>query len=212
MLVSEEGRRMGVRCRLPLSLRSAALVAATVAALAPDIARADEGGVSLWLPGSFGSLAAVPQAAPGWAFATIYYHTSLRGDGNVAASRQATIGRFNPTVNVNLNADLHARSDLQFGALSYAFATPVFGGQLSLSLLGAYGQTDASIAGTLSATLGPLTATRTGVIDDGRWGLSDLYPQATVKWNAGVHNYMIYGFGDIPIGTYDPSRLVNFGI
>jgi len=203
---------MGVRCRLPLSLRSAALVAATVAALAPNAARADEGGVSLWLPGTFGSLAAVPQAAPGWAFATIFYQTTVHADGNVAAARQATIGRFNPTVNVNLNADLHARSDIQFGSLSYAFATPVLGGQLAVSMLGAFGQTDASIAGTLTATLGPFTVTRNGLIDDGRWGLSDLYPMATLKWNAGVHNYMIYGFGDIPIGTYDPSRLVNFGI
>jgi hypothetical protein len=42
-------------------------VVAIVAFLAlPDqVARADEGGVSFWLPGQFGSLAAVP-VAPGW--------------------------------------------------------------------------------------------------------------------------------------------------
>jgi hypothetical protein len=45
--------------------------------------------------GQFGSLAAVP-AILGWSFASIYYHTSISAGGNVAAARQATIGRFNP--------------------------------------------------------------------------------------------------------------------
>ena len=40
----------------------------------------------------------------------------------------------------------------------------------------------------------------------------DLYPQASLRWNQGVHNYMVYAMGDIPTGTYDPSRLANFGI
>ena len=37
----------------------------------PRIAAADEGGVSFWLPGLFGSLAAAPQQ-PGWSLASIY--------------------------------------------------------------------------------------------------------------------------------------------
>jgi hypothetical protein len=36
-----------------------------------QIAHADEGGVSFWLPGLFGSLAAVP-VTPGWSLASIY--------------------------------------------------------------------------------------------------------------------------------------------
>ena len=39
-------------------------------------ALADEGGVSFWLPGIFGSLAAVP-GTPGWSWATVYYHTDV---------------------------------------------------------------------------------------------------------------------------------------
>src|SRR6185437_6431341 len=39
-------------------------------------ALADEGGVSFWVPGFYGSLAATPQQ-PGWSLATIYYHTSV---------------------------------------------------------------------------------------------------------------------------------------
>jgi hypothetical protein len=35
---------------------------------------------------------------------------------------------------------------------------------------------------------------------------------ATLKWNQGVNNYMVYLTGDIPVGTYDSTRLANFGI
>ena len=35
---------------------------------------------------------------------------------------------------------------------------------------------------------------------------------ASLRWNHGVHNFMIYGTGDIPVGTYDPSNLANLGI
>lgn len=56
----------------------------------PTITMADEGGVSFWLPGTFGSLAATP-FNPGWSFAGIYYHTSVSAAGDVAASREVTI-------------------------------------------------------------------------------------------------------------------------
>ena len=70
---------------------------------ASPAAHADEGGVSFWVPGQFGSLAAVP-AQPGWSAASIYYHTQVSAGGEVAAARQFTVGRFSPTLNVNLNA------------------------------------------------------------------------------------------------------------
>jgi hypothetical protein len=174
-------------------------------------AGADEGGVSFWIPGQFGSLAAAPQV-PGWMFATVYYHTTLNAGGQVAAARQATIGRFNPTVNVDLNASLKVRADLIFQGANYTFATPVLGGQLTLGMVGAGGHNDASINGTLTASVGPLSVTRSGSISDERFGFADLYPMATLRWNAGVHNYMIYGTGDIPVGTYNSNNLANFGI
>ena len=34
----------------------------------------------------------------------------------------------------------------------------------------------------------------------------------TLKWNNGVHNWMTYVTGDIPVGAYDPNRLANIGI
>jgi len=51
-------------------LASAALAVIFVQSM-PDRAAADEGGVAFWLPGLFGSLSAVPQPQPGWAFRAI---------------------------------------------------------------------------------------------------------------------------------------------
>jgi hypothetical protein len=203
--IAVEKRCVARRCVAAL-LMIAALVSA------PRYSLADEDGVSFWVPGTFGSLAAVPQAAPGWALGTIYYHTSVSAGGEVAAARQARIGRFSPTVNVNLNANLDAVADVFWFAPSYAFATPVFGGQLTVGMTGIFGRSRAAIDGTLTAALGPLVVTRSGIIDDSVTGFGDLYPVAKLRWNHGVHNYMVYATGDIPVGAYDPSRIANLGI
>jgi hypothetical protein len=34
----------------------------------------------------------------------------------------------------------------------------------------------------------------------------------SLKWHDGVHNWMTYATGDIPVGAYDPNRLANLGI
>jgi hypothetical protein len=39
-----------------------------------------------------------------------------------------------------------------------------------------------------------------------------LAPQFNVRWNHGVHNWMTYITGDIPVGAYDSTRLANLGI
>jgi hypothetical protein len=174
-------------------------------------ARADEGGVSMWLPGIYGSLAAAPMQ-PGLSFASVYYHTSVSAGGYVAAARQATIGKLNPTVNVNLNANLDADVDLVLLNPTYVFSTPVLGGQLAIGLMGLVGHNRTSIDGTLTAMLGPIVTTRTGSIDSSLTGFGDLFPQASLRWNMGVHNFMTYVTGDIPVGAYDPNRLANIGI
>ena len=174
-------------------------------------AYADEGGVSFWLPGQFGSLAAAP-AVPGWSGAAIYYHTTVGASGAVAAARQIQIGRIPANAAVSLNANLNAQADLAFLNSTYTFATPVLGGQLAIGMTGLIGRSSASIDGTLTTAIGPLVTTRTGFIGDAITSVGDLYPMATLKWNAGVHNYMTYVTGDIPVGAYDPSRLANLGI
>ena len=59
-----------------------------------ELARADEKGISVWLPGQFGSLAAVPQQAD-WSMAEVYYHAALNASGATAAASEVSVGRLN---------------------------------------------------------------------------------------------------------------------
>jgi hypothetical protein len=121
-------------------------------ATAPTTAMADEGGVSFWVPGFFGSLAATPQQ-PGWSLATIYYHTTVTAGGDVSRAREFQIGRIPLNLSADLTANLDASGDLGMLIPTYVFATSVLGGQASVSVIGIYGRTSASLAGTLSGTL-----------------------------------------------------------
>ena len=199
--------------RLSLGAAHALSVALALAALAiPRDASADEGGISFWLPGQYGSLIAAPQA-PGWSFPTILVHANVDGGGEVAASRQITIGDIPVDIDISLNATLDGKMHLLFASPTYTFASPVLGGQLSLGAGFGYGYSQAAIAGELSIVLpNGDVITRQGRIDDERGGFSDLYPSAALRWNRGVHNYMLYAMGDIPIGAYDSHRLANVGI
>ena len=179
--------------------------------MAPHNAYADEGGVSFWLPGQFGSLAATPQT-PGWSIGFVNIYELVSANGNVAAAREYTIGKFTPAVNVNLNVNLTAKPDLVLVAPTYVFATPVFGGQFALSVAGAAGRSAGDVNGALTVSTLGASATRQGEISDARYGVSDLYPQASLRWNSGVNNWMVYTLGDIPVGTYDATRLANLGI
>src|SRR6202171_2451642 len=136
--------------------------AAAALLLYPDISRADESGISFWLPGLEGSLAATP-TTPGWSIGAIYYPTSVNASGAAAAAREFQVGRFSPTVNINLNLALSGQGDLGVLAPTYTFATPVLGGQASMTLAGIYRRNAASIAGTLT---GPLGNTFTGTRQD----------------------------------------------
>lgn len=202
------------RPRIRCSLRdlAASLVVAFGATLSlPMASFADENGVSFWLPGLFGSLAAVPQQ-PGWQLTVMNYYNSVGASGAVAASREITIGRLNPTVNVNFNVNVSARVDVALINPSYVFATPVFGGQLSLGVLGFVGTNHASLDGTLTLASGPFAITRQGSISQTTTGVGDLYPEAIIRWNNGVHNWLVYGAGDIPVGDYSSTNLANIGI
>jgi hypothetical protein len=185
-----------------------------LACLAKD-AKADEGGVSVWLPGFFGSLAAAPQQ-PGWSLTSIYYHTSVSAGADVSKAREITIGRIPVNLNANLSASLDARADLALALPTYTFATPVLGGQATVGVIGLYGRTSTSLAGTLSGTLttpfGTLPFARSDSISDAVTGFGDVFPLATLRWNNGVHNVMTYVMGDVPVGAYDSTRLSNIGV
>jgi len=205
-----------LRLRRNVLIPFGAGVLAAASALAIGEARADEGGVSFWVPGFFGSLAATPQQ-PGWSLASIYYQTSVSAGGNVAQAREFEIGRIPLNLSGTLNATLKGTGDLGFVIPTYVFATPVLGGQASASMVAAYGTTSASLAGTLSGALGlpgggSIPFMRSDSIGDTSWGFADLIPQFALRWNAGVNNYMAYVTGDIPVGVYNSTSLANMGI
>jgi len=52
-------------CRVVSTTLTALAIIFSIIVIAPRSTRADENGVSFWLPGIFGSLAATPQQ-PGW--------------------------------------------------------------------------------------------------------------------------------------------------
>ena len=189
----------------PAALGLVALLSATATS------RADENGISFWIPGFFGSLAATPQQ-PGFSLASIYYHTDVSGSGNIAVSREITVGQFNPTLNTSLSANVNARADLGILIPGYVFATPVLGGQAAVSLIGLYGRNDTSLNATLSGQLAGIPFTRSFALEQVTYGFGDLIPQFALRWNAGVNNYMVYMTGDIPVGKYNQFDLANIGL
>jgi len=188
-----------------------AVLAVAIIVLAPNRSAADEGGVSFWVPGFFGSLAATPQV-PGWTVASIYYHTSVKAGGDIAFARQVSRGQITANFTGNLNANLDARADLGMVIPTYVFGTPVLGGQAAVALVVPFGRNTASVDATLTGAVGPVGFTVSGSRTDSVSGFADLIPQASIRWNSGVHNWMTYITGNIPVGAYNQSRLANLGI
>ncbi len=67
---------------------------------------------------------------------------------------------------------------------------------------------DANITGAL----GPIGFATSKSVSQSLSAFGDLFVQPTLRWNQGVHNYMVYGMMNFPVGSYDPSRLVNLGL
>jgi hypothetical protein len=168
------------------SARRAAAGAAGVAiAAASQVALADEGGVSFWIPGQFGSLAATP-LGPGWTVSETYYHWVGSAGADVAAARLITIGRFDPTLSALASGSLNASVDFVVGNATYAFATPVLGAEATIGMVAVYGRTDATVSANIVGTLGPVPFAGPVTIDQAVTGFGDLYPMATLRWNKGV--------------------------
>jgi hypothetical protein len=104
------------------------LLATFAVALSPGTAMADQGGISFWLPGLFGSLAAVP-GQPGLSFTTLYIHTSVAAGGNKSFP-----------LNGQIVAGLKGGGNLAAFGPTCIFETPVLGGQAAFSLLGVGGR------------------------------------------------------------------------
>ena len=107
----------------------------------PQRALADAGGLSFWLPGAFGSLAATP-TTPGWAYSTIYLHLQQNAGGGKNFVTSGGVGG-------SVVAGLNARADALVEGVTYTSALPVLGGQAGFSLLAAPGNLGVGIDATL---------------------------------------------------------------
>jgi hypothetical protein len=182
---------------------------------APTVARADEGGVSFWIPGFYGSLAAAPLES-GWAITSINYFDQVRAGGDVAFARNVTIRAVNTTFNVNLqasiNASLKATVDLGVGIPTYTFEQRFFGAQATVGMLAAVANFDTTLQGQVAGSLGPFGFSKSGSITDSTTAPTDFIPIVQLRWNAGVNNFLLYGTGDLPVGQFDRTSLSNTGI
>jgi hypothetical protein len=177
-----------MRCRV----RTAMGLAVVIVAWSGSVALADEGGVSFWLPGQYGSFAAVAPS-PGFSMPLVFYNYGG------SAGRGVTLQRGHL-----VSAGLNGSFDGLFIAPTYTPDTTVLGARPSFSIAFApsYSSTMANVG------LGSLSPSRSDSLFSG----SDLYPTAQLYWNLGAHNFMTYLTGDIPVGSYNPNRLSDIGI
>ena len=161
------------------------------------MAIADEGGVSFWLPGQYGSYAAVP-GKPGWSFESTLYLSSA------AASANATFARGGV-----LAAGIKSPIGFFMVTPTYSFSTPIFGAQAAIGMTSLFGKNASSVSATLT---GPEGHTLSGARSDEVTGFGDLYPTASLKWNWDNHNFMTYATTGIPVGAYSISRISALGI
>ena len=190
------------------SLGTISLVA-FVLILDQRLSSADESGASFWSPGTFANLAAVP-GEPGWSFSATYFHATLMGRNNVATAD--TLPLFpRTTLKVLLDADIKTNVDLAIFTPAYTFATPVWGGRLGFNLFIPVGTARTQIDALAAGALGPIGFANQNSISDRLTSFGDPAPQLSLKWNEGVNNFMVYSRGGIPVGDYNPNRIVNLG-
>ena len=63
----------------------------------------------------------------------------------------------------------------------------------------------------VTGALGPIGFVNQNSISDRLTSFGDPAPQLSLEWNQGVNNYMVYSRGGIPVGDYNPDRIVNLG-
>ena len=170
------------------------VVVGTVLVCAGLPARADEGGVPFWFSGQYASFVAVPQD-PGFYIPVIGYYYN----GGAEASHSFQHGG-------TISAGINSQAGLLMIAPTFVPDVKILGGQLSLSL---------AIGGGAERTTAQVSTTRLGTVlnrVDEIWGITDLYPTASLSWGLGLNNLMVYVTGNNPVGAYDSERLSNLGL
>src|SRR5262249_28201847 len=151
---------------------SIAVVAVSIATSAPSVSFADEGGVSFWYPGTYGSLAALPQQ-PGWSLNVTQYHATVSARGFTGGTSATA---------TDSNYSEHTDQVL-FGA-TYVFATPFLGAQASVGMSSLYGRD--------TVTLSTGSFAPSDNISESATGFGDLFPVFSLRWTQGVNNLMTY--------------------
>jgi hypothetical protein len=161
--------------------------------------RADEGGVPFWLSGAYSSFAAVPQA-PGFYMPTQLFYYDASADKTKSFQRGESVSAG---VKTKLTLVLFTPTWVPEGE-------KWFGGQPSFSLTfgGGWNSTSADVSTSFPNFGSQTLLNRSDSISGG----ADLYPQAQIAWTSGFHNWMTYVMGDIPVGSYDSTRLSNIGL
>lgn len=183
--------------RVALAFERVAAVLAVISFFWPLPASADEGGVGAWVPGFFGSMAATPQPA-GAQVVSLYYHASVKAGGNA----EFPIGG-------GLSVGIDGNANLGMLIPGYVFPEPVLGGQLYAAVALSGGKMKASADVTLT---GPNGGVLRGKRTEEVTALGDIVPTAILRWNEGVHNFMVFAAAGLPTGSYDEDRLANIGI
>jgi hypothetical protein len=89
----------------------ASLAFAAALALMPRASLADQDGVSFWIPGFFGSLAAVP-LQPGPSLVSMYYHTSVDAGAQVSRAKEIRIKAISGVLSGSFKASLNSDADI----------------------------------------------------------------------------------------------------
>ncbi len=176
------------------------LAAALGAMIAPAGALADEGGASFWVPGQYASFAA-SQTDSGWSVGLeTYISNGNTPSGTVAAARGGTrvSGRTQ-------------QLDTFYIAPGYTFESDVLGAQLYLGLTLGYSWIDNKVESVVSRRVRRTEETIERNIQESGWGLVDINPLATLKWQFDVHNLMVYATGNVPTGYFDPTSMSTPG-
>ena len=160
----------------------------------PAASRADEGGTSFWLPGTFGSFSAIPET-PGWSLTITNYYASTSAGDDVATARAITTGRIKPIVRLDETSSYTSRYDTVSINPNYVFASSVLGGQFSVGVTMPVGSQTVGLDRALTAMSGASITTRRVDESDTTTGFGDVAPMAQLHWSSGVNNWMTYATG-----------------
>ena len=148
--------------------------------------------------------------------ASNYYHTSVSAGADVARAREITIGRIPVNLTVNLSANVDARADLGLCHADVRIRHASVGRPGADAFNRNIWPRGHILGGDAVGRVGNAVrhdpVQRSDSISDSVWGFGDLVPQFSLRWNSGVHNYMTYITGDMPVGAYNSTRLSNIGI